>query len=312
VSRRAAEGRHLALFALMSTIWGTTFVAIQVGVTQVPPMQFAGTRFVAAGLALGAWVWWRFRRLRLTRADLRALATAAVVVIVGCYAPLFWGLQGVPSGFAAIVNQGMSPLALFLFGWWFGAERASWRRAAGLGMGLAGLAMMFQPSWAGVADAAAVSWPHLVAIVAGTLSYCLGSVLVGPTLATRPPTDVAAVTMTVGGLLLLALAPLFEPIGPAPGARPDGWAAALAAWLYLVLLGSLVAFTIYLGLIRAWGPFGAGLYNFVSPVIAAAVGVSLFDERLTPTQIVGAVTLLAASALVIRRARSKSEETPSP
>jgi drug/metabolite transporter (DMT)-like permease len=137
------------------------------------------------------------------------------------------------------------------------------------------------------------------AIVFSAVVYSLGSVVARPLTRATNATFLSGLTMLPGGLILTIAAWLFE-----PGARQAAWfdwtAAAWGGWLFLVVFGSLVAFTTYLRLIAAWGPARAGSYAYVSPVIAVLLGVMLLHEHLGLREGAGMALLLAAAFCSLR------------
>ena len=281
------------LFALMCLIWGLTWIAIKTGVEALPPLTFAAWRFLAAGALLLALAGPGKSARLLGRQPLRLVA-AALLVNTACYGFLFWGMGFVSSGLSAVVNLALIPVGLFGLGVLLRQETFTRRQAAALLIGVGGLGLLFRPrlELAGNAD----ELYGLAAIVAGTLAYCLGSLLARPVLEGARPLTVAGLLTFIGGLELLALAALLEPLAELTAAdflTPP----VLASWLFLVLGGSLAAFTIYLKLLRDWGPSQAGLYAFVSPLIAVAVGMAVFGEPFGTNEALGSAVMLGAVAL---------------
>jgi drug/metabolite transporter (DMT)-like permease len=288
------------LFAVMSLIWGLTWIAIKTGVTAVPPLFFAGTRFVAAGLLLLAWAHLAGngatgQHKAVCREDWAKLLVATLLMIVATYALLFWGMAHVASGLASVINLALTPVALFGIGLAYREERFSARRALGIAIGIVGLAVLFRPGGGG-RDAAEL-W-GMAAIIGGTLAYAWGSVLSRKLLRIYSPVRISGLTTLIGGSALTGFALLVEPIDRAAIAALATPGVA-ASWLFLVLFGSLVAFTVYLRLVRDWGASRAGLYAFVSPAIAVAVGVVLAGETLHASDLVGMVIMLAATGFAM-------------
>ena len=289
------------LFAAMSLVWGFTWIAIKIGVAAVPPLFFAGSRFLVAGALLLLWRHFSApagkKQRGVERADRPSLLIAAALVIVATYSLLFWGTQHVASGLAAVLNLALTPVALFAIGLAHGEERFERRRLAAIAVGVAGLVILFWPDGSRRAGGEIAG---MAAIVGGTLAYCWGSVLSRPLLRRLGPEAVSGWTCLIGGLALIGLSAALEPIGPATFAAfmaPP----VFAGWLFLVVFGSLVAFTIYLRLVRDWGASRAGLYAFVSPAIAVATGVLVSGERLRPSEFVGMAIMLLATWFALSR-----------
>lgn len=292
---------HL-LFALMCLIWGLTWIAIKTGVTAVPPIFFAGTRFAVAGAAMLLWLAVTGRKVLPARGDGVRVLLAALFLTFVTYAFLFWGVRSVPSGVAAILNLALTPIGLFAIGLMHGTERWSGRQAAAILLGFLGLGLLFWPKLAGPGPAGGfdAELMGLAAIVAGTLGYCWGSVIGRPLLQRQKPLQMAGLTTSIGGMLLLLLGLTVETVTPATLAlylRPD----VLAAWAYLIVCGSFVAFTVYLKLLRDWGAAKVGMYAFVTPIIAAVTGAIVFGERFGAPELAGMGVLLAATWLSLRK-----------
>lgn len=295
--------RTTLLFLALCAIWGTTWIGIKAGVEAVPPLLFAGTRFIAAGLLLLAYSAWREGWPRLAWQDLPRLGATSLLMITFCYAGLFWGVAHVDSGTAAVLEMSLTPIALMGFALWLKEERFDRRRFGALVLGVAGLAILFGPTaarnWSAtsgegaglrLAGAAAVSWAAVV--------YGWGSVVARPLLRHYSSALVAGSTALIGGLLLLALSLAGEP-GAAAALAGQWGTAAWAGWWFLVLFGSLIGYTIYMTLLREIGATRAGNYAFVSPIIAVLLGMACFGEQVHLLDVVGMAVMLAAAALAL-------------
>jgi drug/metabolite transporter (DMT)-like permease len=282
---------NLALFGLMSLIWGATWAAVKIGVDGVPPLTLAATRFILVAAILTAAAGGA-ARLAFGPRWPRVLASAALIN-AATYGLLFWGVQSVPSGLSALINLSLIPVLLFLLATMTGEEKIGWRHGGALLLGVAGLATLFAPRLASQGEAELLG---IAAIVAGTVTYCLGSMASKPLLREAPPLTVAAAQAIMSAAMLAPLAWIIEGMD---GARLAALArpAALGSLAYLVLAGSILAYTIYLRLIRDWGMSRAGLYAFVSPVVALIIGGIAFGESIGVVEIAGTVLLLGAAGL---------------
>lgn len=286
----------VAIFLIVSVIWGLTWIAIKIGVEATPPLFFAAIRFIAAGGLLLALMSHRVDWDGLRR-EWRAVLLVAALMTTLSYGPVFWGMQHTASGLAAVVNLSMTPLALFVMGLALGAETFERRKVVGVLVGMIGLVLLFWPELRSGTRAEAVG---LAALVTGTLSYCLASVLSRRWLAELDTVSLSGAMMLVGGIGLAVLSALFETVSvetmrallePAP----------LASWLFLTVAGSIIAFTLFLYLLRVWGPTRSGLYAFVSPIVALVAGALVLGERIDAIQAVGACVLIGAAAIAVGR-----------
>ena len=287
--------KHL-LFAVMATIWGLTWIAIKTGVDATPPFAFAAARLLAAGCSLLTLA--RFRGASLSiKGSLGRVVAASILVNTMTYGLLFWGMQYIPSGLSSVLNLSLIPVGLFTIGLAAGEETYSNRKATAIALGVVGLFVLFLPKLDFEGDSRALT--GMAALVVGTLAYCWGSILSRPLLRSIAPTVLSGWLTLIGGTGLLLLAVAFEPI------NADTLSAfltlpVLASWLFLVLGGSIIAFTLYLRLLRDWGPTRAGLYAFVSPIIAVVLGIMVFNESFGSYEIVGSAIMLTAAALAMR------------
>lgn len=293
---RAVSVRELLLYLLLCLIWGLTWIAAKAGVAAVPPLLFGATRFVVAGLVLTGVLALRRSPILPARRDLPRLLAVALLIMTACYGLLFWGLQHISSGLAAVLEMSLTPVALLAFALLLGDEQFSLTRAGSIALGVVGIVVLFAPEarisgGLGIAGMAAVSGAAIV--------YGWGAVLSRPLMDRYSSTWLAAFTMVVGGGLLLIGSLLFEPRATAMLYAPWG-AAALAGWWFLVLFGSLLGYTIYLHLLRVWGSSRSGTYAFVSSVVAVLAGHLVFDEPITASGMAGMAILLAAAWLAIR------------
>ena len=288
------------LFGLICLLWGATWVPLKYDLRQIPPLLLAGTRFSTAGLLLLTGLAVRGALPRLARADLPRFLAVSALLMVGTYSLLFWGAQFVGSGLTAVLDLAFMPVALLLLGVAFGQDRLTPGRALGVGVGVSGLVVLFYPAIAGPAHGT-TQFPVLgaAAIIGSAVIYALGSVLSRPLVRAYGPMPLSGATMLLGGLVLLAAALALEP--GADIAAPLGWTRATwAGWVFLVLFGSIVAYTSYLELLRLWGAARAGAYAFISPIVAVALGMIAFHESVTARAAVGMLVMLAGAYLTLR------------
>lgn len=291
---------HL-LFLVMSLIWGATWIATKAGLAAVPPFFFGAARYILVSTVLVFVV----RDLRAVFGGGRAMRVivSGALVVAGTYAFIYWGMQYVASGVSGVVNMSMNPVCLFALAILLGQERPSWRHALALVLGIGGLVLLFSGKATLTGDTMEL-W-GATALVAGSLCYCVGSVLSRPLLDQLTPLQLTAAQGWVGAVGLSVLSLLAEPVSgatfsalltPAP----------LAGLLFLVLGGTFIAYTIFLRLMRDWGASRAGLYSFVSPVVALILGALVFGEPLTWREMTGAAIMLVAAWIAIARRHAEA------
>jgi drug/metabolite transporter (DMT)-like permease len=289
------------LFAVMSLAWGITWLATKVALNAVPPLFFGALRFALVGVLLLVFVR-GFMRL-LTGPLAGRVIWSSVLINVGCYAFLYWGMQYIASGVAAVVNMSMNPVFLFGFAILYGQERASWRHALALALGITGLVILFSAK-ASFSGTDIELWAA-AAMVASSVCYSLGSVLSRPLLSSASPLQLTVAQSMVAVVGLGAMSLAFEPVSGATFVammQP----VPLAGLLFMVFGGTLVGFTIFLRLVREWGAPRAGLYSFVSPVVALILGTLVLGEPLTWREITGGAIMLVAAAIAVAPRREAS------
>src|SRR3954464_5806082 len=286
---------RVGAFALMALIWGVTWLPMKLASEAVPPIFLATVRFLLAGLCFLAIA--LARRLPLHPRRFGRVLVASLLITTGCYSFLFWGVAHAPTGISAIVNLALMPIFLVAIGALYGQERITRRRAGAIGLGILGLVLLFSGR-AGASESGTMAAFGLAAVAAGTLCYAWGSVISWPLTQAMPPLVLAFWETSLGAIGLVPVSVLVEGYDPAHLAAL-GDERVLLGLAVLVLGGSLGAFSIFLWLVRDWGAFRAGLYAFVSPIIAVAIGVASAHEPFGWAETIGGGVMLTATALTL-------------
>jgi drug/metabolite transporter (DMT)-like permease len=298
------RGRALSWIALgvVYVAWGSTYLAIRVGVEHIPPFLLAGVRYVIAGtllypIGLRAAARGRGPGLGTARPGAKAWLAGAVIGIL----LLFAGNGGVtfaettlPSGLAAVLVATV-PLWMIVFAWPVQHQRITWRSAAGLLAGLGGVAIL-------VGSAASGRISGVLIVLAAAAAWGFGSVL-GHRLPLPPQAMLAAaIEMLAGGAVLLAVAAGTGEFGHAR------WASVPASsWLalaYLVGPGSILAFTAYGYALSRLPVTTVSTYAYVNPVVAVLAGIVILGEQFSWREGLGAVLVVASVAVILYRPRA--------
>lgn len=286
------------MFVFICVVWGTTWLAMKIGIATVSPGVFAGLRWSVAGALLLMFRHMRGQRVVPPLRLVPRLLVISVLLITMNQVIQLYALKLVTAGLAAVISSALTPIALLAFSVATGQERFSARQLVAISVGVAGVFVLFGPAaFAGTLDLNEVAGAF--GIVCGSCSYCLGSVLTRPVMRTLEPVQLAGITGFAGGLILLLSSLAIEP-GAGESIRFHwGWPAFLA-WLYLLVPGALMSTTMYFLLVRDWGPSRPGTYAFVSPVIAVVIGCAFFHEKLDWGDAFGMTMMLGAAALALR------------
>jgi drug/metabolite transporter (DMT)-like permease len=300
---RPAAWKLLLAFGIIYLVWGSTFLAIRIGVREVPPFLLAGMRFLVAGIVLLAWM--RAQGTPWpTRREWVSAALVAVPIFVLDYGLVFWAEGRVPSGITAVM---MATIALFMalseiiF---LRTQRLTARLAFALLIGLGGVAVLVSRSL-GLAEEPVNPYGALALVIAAC-SWAGAAVLLRklPLPASKPMSSGAQ--MLIGGVwLTVASAALGESRGF------DFRVVSRGAWLalaYLIVAGSIVAYTAYVWLLHHESPTKVGTYAYVNPVVAVALGYLLGGEAVGPRTLLGTLLVLV-SVVVITTTPVKKLET---
>jgi drug/metabolite transporter (DMT)-like permease len=296
---QAARWKTVLAFAIIYFVWGSTFLAIRIGVREVPPFLLAAMRFLIAGIALYAWVAAKGERSPSPR-QWASVFLLAVLIFVGDYGLVFWAEQRVPSGVTAVmlatipVFMALSEIILLR------TQRLTARLALALLIGIGGVAVLTSRSLN--LGGAPIDGTGAIALIIASISWSLASSLTRKLPLPASKVMSSAAQMLAGGVLLGITAAVFGEY-----ARFHPRAVSGAAWfslLYLIVAGSVVAFTAYVWLIHRESPTKVGTYAYVNPVVAVVLGYFLAGEPFGARTILGTLFVLL-SVLMITTSRAK-------
>jgi drug/metabolite transporter (DMT)-like permease len=289
----------LLAFAIIYLVWGSTFLAIRVGVREVPPFLLAAMRFLIAGLVLYGSSVARGARSPSGRQWMSAFLLALLIFVLD-YGLLFWAEKRVPSGVAAVMMATIPVFMALSEIIFLRTQRLTVRLASALLIGIAGVAVLMSRSlhFAG----APIDTAGAVALTVASISWSVASVLTRKLPLPSSKVMSSGTQMLAGGVLLTLTA----------GTRGEfrnfhAGKVSFGTWLslgYLIVAGSIVAFTAYLWLIHHESPTKVGTYAYVNPVVAVSLGYLLSGEALGLRTILGTLFVLI-SVVVITTTRTK-------
>ena len=281
-------------FFCIYVIWGSTYLAILFAIETLPPFLMAGVRFLLAGMLVYAWSRVVGGTARPTAAQWRATGIVGVLMLLGGNGLVVWSEQRIPSGVAALL-VGTVPCFMVLLDWLRpGGRPPRGLVVFGLVLGLFGLFWLVGPD--SVMGGGRVDWVGAVAVVLASLSWAVGSIYSRHGQLPGSPFLSTAMQMLAGGAALLVVAvALGEP------AELDLAHVSLRSalgFLYLLVFGSLVAFSAYVWLLRVSTPARVSTYAYVNPVVAVLLGWAFADEDLTLRMLVAAAVIVSGVALI--------------
>lgn len=290
MNTQARLGMVVTALAIVYVVWGSTYLGIRVVVEEMPPLTSMGARFVAAGLLLGVLLRLRGVAVGVTRAELLGAALLGLMLpLLGNGLVAVGESKGAPSGVAALLVAAV-PLWVVTYRFAGGDRPRGWSVVGAL-LGFVGLAWLVL----GGRDQGHVPLAGAAFVLAASGFWAFGSWIQPRLTLPKDPFVLAVHEMWTGGVMMVAL-------GLAVGESPTPWeydARSWLAWLYLVVIGSMVGFSAYVWLL-ANAPIGlVATYAYVNPVVAVLLGWALLDEPITSAVLVGGLVIVAAVAVVI-------------
>jgi drug/metabolite transporter (DMT)-like permease len=287
-SSRPASWKILLAFAIIYLLWGSTYLAIRVGVREMPPFLMAGLRFTAAGLALYGW-------MRLTGVpsptwrEWRGATVLGTLMFLIDYACLFWAEQRVPSGVSAVILAAIPVCITLLEIIFLRTQRLTVRLSLGLLVGIVGVAVLMDPSSS--LGEAPLDRGGAIALLVACCGWSIGTIVSRRLVLPESKPMSAAAQMLSGGIQLLVLAAVAGEF--AHFNMQDVSRIAWFSLIYLIIAGSIVGHTAYVWLLHYESPTKVGTYAYVNPVVAVIIGAGLGGE------VIGRRTMLGTALILV-------------
>ena len=286
---KQAPSRVALISAVLATwiIWGSTYLAIRVSIETVPPLTTAGVRLLLAGVILLSYSW--YRGFRPTLRHWIGATIVGAFYFLGSHGLLYWSERRVASGLAAVL-MATEPMIISLILVCIGRERFSLWTLAGMACGIGGVAFLMGGS-------AISEHSQMVGILTLLVSSALWSIGVCYSPRAGLPEDgfaSAAMTMLCGAVLLLLAAGgsgEFAHLGNI--SRRSVW-----ALIYLIVFGSLIAFSAYVWLLGHVSPTLVSTHTFVNPAVAVVLGWALAGEPLSARLVLAMLAILGSIAFI--------------
>lgn len=303
------DSKLVAIMIALLTVylfWGGTYLGMKIAIESIPPFIMAGVRFTLAGAFL-------FLLSRLKGAELPSAAEwkgagiVGALLLLGGNGIVAWAELRLPSAIASLLVATV-PLWILVFNWGGGSrQKPSVGVMAGILVGLAGVAVLVVHP--GGSESKGVDTIGILALLVASISWSFGSLYSRTAKLPASPLMSTALQMIIGGILL-SMASLFL----------DDWTKlhvtqiSLRSWValgYLILFGSILAYTAYIWLLKNAEPSLVSTYAFVNPIVAVFLGWLLADEQMTTQSWVAAAMIIAAVAIItIFRGKGASQGKP--
>jgi drug/metabolite transporter (DMT)-like permease len=287
-----APAKHVWIALLVVyVVWGSTYFGIKIAVDTIPPLVAAGSRFLVAALILASIVAWRGVSLRITRRELTASAIAGGLLLGLGVGLVHVAETRIDSSVAAMI-AGTVPLQIIVLRLIAGENPARATRLSTL-TGLLGLGLVVAPGLGAGSTALG-----LAVMVSASMSWTLGSFLSKRLSLPSDPFVGSVYEMAFGGTLLMLGAAAFGEFGEV-GSETFALDSVLA-WMYLVVMGSVVGFSAYAWLLRVAPISLVVTHQYVNPLVAIALGMAFLGERPSPWSLAGAALVIGAVYVAIR------------
>lgn len=288
---------NILLYSLLCLIWGSTWMAIKLGLQDAPPMWGAALRFVVAVIVLVLYNALTGRRYPQGWQKKLYVAWPGVFTYLGSYSFTYLGSQYIPSALASILFAVFPFLVMLLMPLFIKDEKVTKRAVFGVGLGFAGVVLIFAEPLQLKGEALYGMLLFLLSPVAAAM----GTVSIKAFLRDEPVLQMITLQMGLGAFLLCIVAALTEDLG-----RFEITAVSVGSILYLSICGSIVAFGVYYWLLKRIRLISMSLVALVTPVVAMLIGYLVLGEVLAPLDYVGAALVLTGVAVVNVRFRLPS------
>jgi len=293
------------VWLILCGIWGSTWLFIKLGLEDLPPLTFAGIRFVIACTILMLLIWIRRIPFPKSRSDWFLLAVTGVLSFTLNYGLIFWGEQHISSGLAALLQATIPAFGLVIAHFYLPTERMTIAKIVGVGLGIVGVAIVFSHQLSVEGGKALAG---CVAVVVSSAVVAYSNVLVKARGKNLDPAILAA------GQMLFGLVPLLLvgiPLEGNPFRFRWTWMAAVSLF-YLAIVGSVIAFLLYYWLVQNMDVTKSMLIALVTPVVAVILGMIVLHEELNWRTIFGGAMIIGGIGLIVfQKARSSRLEATS-
>src|SRR5436190_10153306 len=287
------------VWLILCGIWGSTWLFIKLGLADLPPLTFAGIRFLLAAVILTAIILARGLRWPRERKEWMLIVIVGILQFTINYGLVFWGEQHISSGLAAVLQSTFPLFGLVIAHFYLPHERITTVKVTGVLLGIVGVAIIFSDQ---LSIAGSMALMGSVALVLSAVFGSYSNVLVKARGTQIDPQVLAA------GQMVCGLVPLLV-IGLATEGNPlmFHWTTkAVVSLMYLVVVGSAIAFALYYWLVRHMGVTTTMLIALVTPVVAVILGMIVLHEKLNWRLLAGGACIISGLALIVLRKRHKT------
>jgi drug/metabolite transporter (DMT)-like permease len=277
---------YLALFTIC-IVWGTTYLAMLIGVSSFPAFLFSGIRHFTAGLIIWLSLPFLKRKINLTRKDIINQVIPGILMLALGNGTIGWAEKYIPSGLAALIVSIM-PVYVVMINFITGKGKGTLNAKIILGLllGCVGIVLIFRDNLSDFTNT-----KYLMGVLvtfAASLSWAIGTIFMKKNSANTDSYVNTAIQLSSGGIALLISSPFLDDLSQLQHIKADS----LWALGYLIIFGSLLSFLCYTYAVKKLPVGLVSIYAYVNPLIAVALGFALNNEKVTPITIIAFVTTI--------------------
>jgi drug/metabolite transporter (DMT)-like permease len=290
---RSSTLKLILAFAAVYIIWGSTYLGIRIAIESIPPFLMAGTRFVIAGSIL--YIIARIKsNEKLTLIHWRSGLIIGGLLLLGGNGGVVWAEQFVPSGLTALLVSTV-PIWIIIMNWMLpNGEKITLKTVIGVFLGFIGLFLLVNPH--DLTKSGGVDLIGAGVLLFATFTWAIGSIYSNHAVLPKSKIMTVAIEMISGGILLLIFSFITGDVSKF--SIEEVSTRSVLSLIYLIIFGSIIAFTAYMWLLGAAGPSKATTYAYVNPVVALLLGWFFVDEIITMEIVIAMVIILTAVALI--------------
>jgi Permeases of the drug/metabolite transporter (DMT) superfamily len=280
--------KEILAYISVCIFWGSTYLAIRIGVGELPPMFFAGIRFLIAGSLVLIFAYIKGMEFPKTFTEVRKISIVGILLLFVCNGSMVWAEQVVPSNIAAILAATV-PLFMALIEFVIWGKKINIRALSGLLVGFGGVVVLMTYH----SSVAQFNIKYIMLILFSTFIWAVGSIYSQTFKASGNIITHIGIQMLAASIILLVTAMFLGEFS-----RIHIGLKGAAATAYLVVFGSLIGYSCYIYILKKWPSAKAGTYAYVNPMVAVLLGVIILNEPVTLNTILSIFTILGGVFLV--------------
>jgi drug/metabolite transporter (DMT)-like permease len=296
--KKSGDGMAILAYILVSFFWGSTYLAIKIGVEDMPPMFFAGVRFIIAGLIMIVFSYIRGYAFPAGKSEFSRLSLIGLFMLLGGNGLVVFAEQWVDSGVASLIMATIPIFAGVLEHFFIRTTRLTFKALSGLLLGFFGVYFLLVPAEHGIS----IDIPGILVLLSASFLWSTGTVLSKTFKGNSSIVSNIGIQMFAGGVGLMFVSAITGEFS-----RVRFSMNSVLAIAYLVVFGSLVAYSSYIYLLQKWPATKAGTYAYINPLVAVSLGAIFLGEKINFLMILSMVGIFLG-VLIVQKSKIKVSE----